>query len=48
MNDYVKQIINFKLILLNGSSKEGYIFQNPNGIIYNEDFISKQFKKIVR
>ncbi len=48
MNDHVQQIINRKLISLNSSSKEGYIFQNPNGIKYNEDFISKQFKKIIR
>lgn len=48
MNDHVQQIINHKLISLNGSSKENYIFLNSNCIKFNEDFISKQFKKIVR
>lgn len=48
MNDHVQQIINSKIIFLNGASKESYIFQNLNGIKYNEDFISKQFKKFIR
>ena len=33
---------------MNGSSKENYIFLKSVGIKFNEDFISKQFKKIVR
>jgi site-specific recombinase XerD len=48
MNEKVQQIINHKLTSLNGSSKENYIFQNSNCIKFNEDFISKQFKKIIR